>query len=251
MPPDLEIVENEYNRLWEYYHRLTESWQEYAGNFYKATTIFSALGGAVITWTITKGETSALTLPALFIFLGFALLVLFIVGWQTIIMMAREIANSQIYLSNMGALRDFMWERGGVTGITPIHLARDTVKLPADHLMPPLRHKGMKNNERVAVVCAISAAILIAALSALVGSIYFLGPQTPLAAILNATPQSMQLGAAFVSFPLLFSVAFFVCRSKADVAYHTYLKNKRRMPRREWRVDPQAKPPADMKSNPA
>lgn len=235
MERELEVAQNEYNRLWDYYQRITEAWQEYSGNFYKATTIFSALGGAVITWTISRQENSALSPSGLFLFLSLALLVLFIVGWQTIIMMAREIGNSHLYLSNMGALRQFMWERAGLVGITPIHLARDTVKLPSDPLMPPLRNNGMKNNERIAVVCAISSAILIASAASAAASLYFLGNQTPLAALLTSVPQPLQVVSAILFFPLLFGGTFFVCRRKADAEYHQYLKNKRRMPRAEWR----------------
>lgn len=239
LPPNVEVALNESNKLWEYYHRQTELWNQYAGNFYKATTIFSALIGGILTWSASRDVQALVSFSALLLFASMALLVLFIVGWQTLIMIAREIANSQIYLSAIGALRSYIFQNAGLEGITPLHIARDsTAEPPAPPArIPPDNPKGIRNNEQVTVICTISAAILTAAIGAGISSIYELRDGTPFSALVDRFPTSLQLlvfgGAALVGFLAI----FLICRGKAESEYVNYLRRKNRVPRGEWRDD--------------
>jgi hypothetical protein len=164
----VSIALNEYNKSWEYYNKITDFWNQYVGNFYKAASLFSAVVSAIVTWAASDygGPQAKLVFPYLAIGGALSLWVLTAVGWFSSRMMATEIANSHLYLSHLASLRRYLFQETGLQGVLPLHIVRDGIERAHERVdrIDALAKRvhtagGIQTNDRIKTLYLISAAV--------------------------------------------------------------------------------------------
>jgi hypothetical protein len=121
---DKDIVLAEYQHLWHYYDLTLEIRENYFANYIKALSLLGAVATGLMYLAVTE------TLPIdvkQSLFASATLMSAFaVIGYHTIIAIARQTANSNLYYDTISDLRDTLWSESILkkSNAAKLHLVR-------------------------------------------------------------------------------------------------------------------------------